>query len=129
MGEVESHRGANGSGPNGGGQLSETPFSCQVIRESGCVVASMHGELDLASSAELQRQLLDALAQYDEPLVLDLADVSFLDSSGLAVLYRAQQEAEARGIPMLLRAVPPHAHRVLEVTGMTSLFELEPLDS
>jgi anti-anti-sigma factor len=89
----------------------------------------MQGELDIASSAELQRQLLDSVAQHDEPLILDLAAVTFLDSSGLAVLYRTQQEADARGITLRLRAVPHHARRVLDVTGMTSLFELEPLDS
>jgi len=86
---------------------------------------TLRGELDLATSSDLQRELLAVLARDVAGLTLDLAELEFLDSSGLGALYRTRQTAEARGIPFRLVAVPEHVVRVLEVTAMTPLFDLE----
>jgi anti-anti-sigma factor len=108
-----------------GQRLDETGFSYEVVHEDAHVVVAMQGELDLAAAPALQRELLALVDRPVTGLTLDLGEVTFLDSSGLGMLYRTRQAAEERGIPLRLAAVPDHVVRVLEVTAMASLFELD----
>jgi anti-sigma B factor antagonist len=97
---------------------------CETADVDGGVVVTLRGELDLASSPELLRQLQLLLNRPITTLTLDLADMSFIDSSGLGALCVVRQEAEDRGIALNLNRVPAHARRVLEITGLTQLFTI-----
>ena len=50
------------------------------------VVLHVHGEVDLSTSSELEQAVATALAAEPSALVVDLSEVSFLDSAGLGVL-------------------------------------------
>jgi anti-sigma B factor antagonist len=64
-----------------------TPFlSAQAHRSDGTVVVSIQGEIDLASAPELERELLSLFALSIHQVVLDFAGMTFMDSTGLAVL-------------------------------------------
>ena len=78
------------------------------------------GELDVATSQRL-REHFDAAI---EPLaiVLDLADVVFMDSSALRELLRAQGLLRERGGVVVLAAAQAAVRRLLELTGTTELF-------
>ncbi|HEY3725082.1 MAG TPA: STAS domain-containing protein [Acidimicrobiia bacterium] len=104
--------------------LANAGFDYDVAEGSDGAVVSLRGELDLAAAPDLQQQLLGILARQPASLTLDLGGLDFLDSSGLGTLYRARQAAEERGVPLRLDAVPDHVRRVLDVTAMTPLFEL-----
>jgi anti-sigma B factor antagonist len=97
---------------------------CETLDVDGCVVVTLRGELDLASAPELLRQLQLLLNRPVTSLTLDLADLSFIDSSGLGTLCQVRQDAMDRAIPLDLQRVPPHARRVLEITGLTPLFTI-----
>lgn len=90
----------------------------------GRAVVTLRGELDLASSPELLRQLQLLVDRPLTTLTLDLAGLSFIDSSGLGALCRVRQDAEDRGIALDLNRVPANARRVLEITGLTPLFTI-----
>ncbi len=109
--------------------LDDPGFSSEVSRDNGSVVVRLHGELDLATAPEFQRELLGILEQPCTSVTLDLAELTFLDSSGLGALYRARQAADAGSVTLRLEAVPAHVLRVLDVTAMAPLFDLEPPDS
>jgi anti-sigma B factor antagonist len=79
------------------------------------VVISLRGEVDL-SSQELLRDLLAAAQPLAGLLVLDMAGVTFLDSSGIKEIVSAHR----RG-PLRIRAAAPPVRRVLELTGLASL--------
>jgi anti-sigma B factor antagonist len=117
---------SNGSGGNTVRGLDEVGFSYDVAEGEGRVVVSMHGELDLASAPELQRELVALVGRPVGTLTLDLGGVTFLDSSGLGALYRARQAADEQGVSLRLEAVPDHVRRVLDVTAMAPLFDLRP---
>ena len=55
----------------------------------------------------------------------DLAGLTFLDSSGLGALYRTRQAAGEQGVALRLQEVPAHVMRVLDVTAMAQLFDLD----
>src|SRR5688572_28962397 len=62
----------------------------EVRRLDGTVVVAVHGDVDLASAPELWATVEGAVSAGDR-LVLDVSNVAFIDSSGLAVLIRASQ--------------------------------------
>ncbi|MGZ4691199.1 MAG: STAS domain-containing protein [Acidimicrobiia bacterium] len=120
------HETAHSDGPAApAGSLDATGLRLEVVEGPDGAIVAVRGELDLASAPELQRELVARLEGGVSRLTLDLGDVSFLDSSGLGALYRTQQAAEKRGAHLRLVAVPDHVLRVLEVTAMASLFDID----
>lgn len=99
-----------------------TPFS-ESVRGGGIHVVGVTGDFDLALVEQFltvaRRSALDATA-----LVVDLGDVSFIDSSGLSALLQLRMEVTGRGIPLTLEKVKPPTHRVFELTGLLDVFDL-----
>jgi anti-anti-sigma factor len=83
------------------------------------VVVAVAGEVDMATAPEL-RTCLDAL---EGRVVVDLAEVTFLDSSGMGALVVARKRLLDLGGDLVVRAPQPHVRHVLEVTGLTELLE------
>lgn len=82
-------------------------------------VVALTGELDLSTSVQLRTALTDLRAgQGQAHLVVDLTDLSFMDSTGLGVLVRAHRDAEADGGSFAVVCQPGPARRVMEVTGL-----------
>jgi anti-sigma B factor antagonist len=103
----------------------ESPvLSAQVSQEQGRVTVVVHGELDLASAPALRQELAGLLRLDVATMTLDLADLSFIDSSGLHALNAIRELATGQGVRLELRALPRHARRVLDITGMGSLFTI-----
>lgn len=81
------------------------------------------GELDTLTAPLLQVRLLDQQAQVGH-LVLDLSDVTFLGSAGLAVLVGAKDDAENRGCRLVVVPGSRIVKRALEATGLLQLFTI-----
>lgn len=91
---------------------------------SGQAVIELAGELDLAVAADL-RALLDAVAA-DRPqfVVVDLADVGFIDSTVLRELLRVHRTVRADGGRLVMAGCHAAVKRLLALTGTTEVFEL-----
>jgi len=76
------------------------------------------GELDAASSPDLDESLARLMSEGVDHLVVDLSDVSFLDSSGLRSIIRALNALAERNGTLRVSGVSPAVQRILEVTGM-----------
>src|SRR5690606_32278084 len=80
---------------------------------------SVQGEIDYGSVSHLRSVLADlSETQSDLPVVLDLSQVTFIDSTGLGVLVQAKQRIEAAGRSMKVRDPQPRVQRVLELGGL-----------
>lgn len=84
----------------------------------GRAVVRLRGELDIACADDLRRQLDEARREHGEHLVLDLADLKFMDSGGLAVIVGCYKAATAAGGSLTLAAPRPLVRRTLEITGL-----------
>jgi anti-sigma B factor antagonist len=82
------------------------------------------GELDLSDAPELSR-LLEAERAAGHDLVVDLRELTFIDSSGLAVLVWAAESAAQSGRALRLLPPPPDVMRTFEVTGLRGLLPFE----
>lgn len=108
---------AEGSGPRG--MEHET-------REHGATrVVAFRGEVDLEHSPVAREVLLGAV-EAGAPLVVDLSGVSYIDSSGIASLVEAFQEARKRGTGFSLAAVSTSALRVFELARLDQVFTIHP---
>ena len=86
-------------------------------RRGGVVVVTVGGELDLVTAGQLEDFVLGACRPGDQ-LVVDLADVGFLDCSGLGALLRVHHQLRRWGGVSQLVAPASVAGRVLRITGV-----------
>ncbi|WP_277212631.1 STAS domain-containing protein [Isoptericola croceus] len=83
----------------------------------------MWGEIDGAVQKRVEAELAEHLRQTaEEPLTVDLADVTFIDSGGLRLLYTA---VEAKPTPPVLVGAPTRVRDLLRISGVERLFILE----
>jgi anti-sigma B factor antagonist len=88
------------------------------------VVLSLAGELDLDASSELRAALVEACDQR-LGVVVDLAGVTFVDSSALGVLVGAARRLQADGCRLTVRSASSRVHAVLVMTGLDRLLDVE----
>ena len=90
------------------------------------LLLELHGEVDhhgaRAVMQELDRQVDAGLPKR---LTLDLSGVTFMDSSGIAVLLRAHQRMRALGGAVTVTGVPAQAGKVLRAAGLDRMMKFE----
>jgi anti-anti-sigma factor len=77
-------------------------------------VVVVSGELDLASRVGLP----DLLAELNGPVVIDLAQLSFIDSSGISALVQARKRIEQAGASLRLTRPQKRVIQTLEIIGL-----------
>ena len=84
------------------------------------------GELDVATTPELRSRLEEAMDRSQGSLVVDLLDVTFIDSTALGVLIAVGKECESRGISLRLVITEQRILKVFEITGLSDVFAIHP---
>jgi anti-sigma B factor antagonist len=97
------------------------PPVAAVERRNGGLVIRLAGELDLYNVAEVSAALAQAAEQAPDRLVIDLEEVEFVDSTALGALVEA---GRGLGTQMLLAAPGPDVRRALDVSGLSSHFDV-----
>ncbi|BDD73202.1 anti-sigma factor antagonist [Streptomyces anthocyanicus] len=89
-------------------------------------VIELTGELDHHTAADVRDTLPGLGLQPGQQLVLDLAGLTFLDSTGLTVLIAARNHALATDATIALAAVPDRVSRIIRVLGLNQFFPTHP---
>ena len=88
-------------------------------------VVRVRGELDTATSPVLRRALTTLINENPgRRVVVDLAHMAFIDSTGLGVLVGALKRARNHGGDVLLASLTSMTTKVLDITGMCRVFEI-----
>jgi serine/threonine-protein kinase RsbW len=87
-------------------------------------VVAVQGRLDAASAPALEAQLETHLAQDDVQIVVDMAQVSYIASSGLKVLLAALRQARQRQGQLVLCNIQPKVASILEMIGFDQVFPI-----
>lgn len=95
----------------------------EIRSEGDAIVVALSGEVDLESSPKVRGVLLDSVREKRSVLV-DMAGVSYIDSSGIASLVEAYQSARRDNTPFALVAVSEAAMRVLELARLDQVFAI-----
>ncbi len=96
-----------------------------LLDPDGVVVAE--GDIDLAGGPLLDTAIMRV--EGPDPVVIDLAAVEFIDSSGLRSLLAASRRADGRGTHVVLRNPSSGVSRLLSITGTTDQFVVDPAPS
>jgi anti-anti-sigma factor len=102
--------------------MKTAEFRSEAVDNSTYVIA-VTGEVDLANAAELQREIAQASQKGAEALVVDLSEVTHLDSTGLGMLFNARKPA-GTGTRLALVVAPGPLQRLFEVRGIEGLFDI-----
>lgn len=89
---------------------------------SGVLTLSITGELDLASVESVHETIDGILNGEPERVVFDLAGLTFMDSSGIAMMLQVSKRVGN----VEIRNVTPIVRRVIEATGLVEVLGLEP---
>lgn len=96
-----------------------------VMREvGGAVVLNLKGRLDLASGAGLKDQIKLLLEKEKNLLHLNLAEVDFINSSGLGVLVSIMKEARLSKGRLTLSNLAAYVQEIFEITQLSHIFEI-----
>jgi anti-anti-sigma factor len=105
--------------------VNEPSLSIRVVPDGCSLTLYLAGEVDLATVGTL-RACLDDIDGGFRSVVLDLAEVTFLDSSGLGTLAQAARGLEPGTRTLLLRGPRSNVQHVLEMSGITRLLPIVP---
>lgn len=98
-------------------------ISC--VFHNGTASMSLEGELDLASARQMEERLAAIEDRRPSRLVIDLARLQFIDSTGLRLLLQADARAREQQYELVLRPGEPSIQRVFEVTGALDILSFE----
>ena len=105
----------------------EQPGTLQVtVRAEGSDLwVEARGEIDISTSAQWEKAISDGLTSRPDRLYVDMHLVSFIDSSGLAVLVRCHSRAGKQDCAMIVRAPTRQVERVLALAGLNDHLTIE----
>lgn len=101
-------------------------FTARQGTTAGKWTLAVSGEFDVATSPELRRELHQIADRDPTLIVLDLRGVTFIDSSGLAVLVGVLKRLreENRGDAVVLEGLQDPVRKVFDITGLTEVFSV-----
>jgi anti-sigma B factor antagonist len=91
-----------------------------VSRESDTASVRTVGELDLATVPVLSAQIADLRQAGCRHVIIDLSDLTFMDSTGLCLILECYAESRRDGFTMALLAGPPAVQHVFDLTDTTA---------
>jgi anti-sigma B factor antagonist len=106
--------------------MSVLEFSVKTaeVGENAFIV-TVTGEADLHTAPELDRALHGVIGLGGAAAAVDLADVSFVDSTALGVLLRHQRRFRGRGGDLVIVTADRRVLRTFEITGLDRIFTIE----
>ncbi|MBG0832023.1 STAS domain-containing protein [Planomonospora sp. ID67723] len=90
------------------------------------VVLTLAGELDYTNAEQLQQDILRALPAGGCDLVVDLARLTFCDSTGIRVFLALRKLADEQGGVVALTDLQPRLNRIFHTTGLARFFTVLP---
>lgn len=91
--------------------------------DGGCVVDAT-GEIDMQSSPKMREELRQLVVKKPERIIVNLADVKYIDSSGLATLVECLQSTKKTGTPLVLIGMNEHVKDIFELSGLNRVFKI-----
>ncbi|MBK7141013.1 MAG: STAS domain-containing protein [bacterium] len=100
-----------------------------IVREKGPVtVIQLTGRLDLASGSSLKEQVKKLLAKNETTIHLNLAQVEFINSSGLGALVSIMKEVRLTKGRLTLSNLASYVQEIFDITQLSHIFEIYPTE-
>jgi anti-sigma B factor antagonist len=96
-------------------------------RDRQSVTVVLTGELDLASAPQLRSTLADLAGGGIVHVIVDVANLGFIDSTGIGILVADFKRLTSNGGSLAVRNAGPRIYRIFEMTGLIDLLAVTPL--
>ncbi len=104
-------------------QSEHVDFAVHSREVGAATVIAVSGELDIHTAPDLTEVLSPAIAA-GQPVIVDLTDVTFMDSSGLSVFVTTLKRAREAETTLVLVVSEPRVMRVFSITGIDTLIDI-----
>lgn len=95
-----------------------------VEQRSNYLLIIPSGDVDLSTSRELQQTIRQHMDRKPQRMVVDLAKVPYMDSSGVATLVEAMQLARKQSTRLVLSAMQPKVRSIFEIARLDRVFTI-----
>jgi anti-sigma B factor antagonist len=99
-------------------------FGINVLQTDGAALVCLSGELDLGTAPQLRDEILWLVKSGVRAVTVDLARLTFIDSTGLSVLVMAMKRLRHNGGDLELRSPNPATQHIFDLTGLTKVFAI-----
>ena len=107
--------------------MKKDPASPNITpRQSSSHVVPLKGAIDLHVSPTVTSTLNDVIDKKPERMVVDLSEVSYIDSAGLAALIQAMQKVESYGGKFMLAGLQETVRSIFEISRLDQVFQIFP---
>lgn len=100
-------------------------FKIEIDEEAKKVLGMMSGEVDAFTAPSLKEQLLAFDVQEGMLVELNLAEVSYMDSTGLGVIVAFYKKVTASGAKLVLLGLSQRLQRLFDITGLSGVIHIE----
>src|SRR5205814_8097675 len=100
--------------------------SNKTARERHLNVVQVKGEIDVNDNPPVTAALTEVIEQKPERVVVDLSEVSYIESAGLAALIQAMQKVEGYGGKFMLSGLQETVRSIFEISRLDQVFQIFP---
>ena len=86
---------------------------------------ALQGDLDIISAATLKTRVLEAYQDRPSPIIFDLSELDYLDSTGLGALISILKNTKPAGHSITIRKAKPNVRKLFTITELDQDFQLE----
>ncbi|QSZ68219.1 anti-sigma factor antagonist [Methanofollis aquaemaris] len=104
--------------------MKKDAVDASVNIRDGWAVVSVAGRIDAGSAGTLQETLTPLIDEGQKRIVIDMAGLDYISSSGLRVLLGARKALQKQGGSVALAALTPFVHEVFEISGFLRIFSV-----
>jgi anti-sigma B factor antagonist len=104
--------------------LAESGLRIEPSQQDGAAVLSVAGDVDAANAHLLREAVIAAIESGAPVLVVDLAQVGYVDSVGLGTLVVSLKRAAEQRTALRLVVTSPQIEKVLKITGLLTVFDI-----
>jgi anti-anti-sigma factor len=108
-------------------EVASQSFDSEVRRSNDHALITLVGELDTSTAGTLYEQLAQLAAEGVRHIALNLAELTFIDSTGISVVVTEHKRAESMGGELIILSPCPRVRRVFELTGLGDYLNLRPV--
>jgi anti-sigma B factor antagonist len=106
--------------------MDATQFDAHVRGREGVAVIDLRGQIDGGADDQLGRAYGEARELGSPRVLLNFADVEYINSTGIALIVRLLAQARKDGAPVLSAGLSDHYREIFEITRLADFMELYP---
>jgi len=101
-----------------------TKLELEILNTNAASILKIKGDVDLYSSPQVRKEVITLITKINKNLLVDLAEVTYMDSSGVATLVEALQLTKKRGGKLKLFSLGSTVKDVFELSRLDKVFDI-----